>query len=87
MDAGVTGVAVSVDSLDQRYHDRFRRGAGALTETMAAVGRLQAAGLDFVVQTSLTRRNRGELAALAAWSAGAGEVLRVGSRSNSAHWW
>jgi AdoMet-dependent heme synthase len=27
-DAGVTGVAVSVDSLDERYHDRFRHGDG-----------------------------------------------------------
>ena len=29
-DAGVNGVAVSIDSLDARYHDRFRHGDGAL---------------------------------------------------------
>jgi hypothetical protein len=44
IDAGVTGVAVSIDSLDARYHDRFRHGAGALADTMAAVERLRAHG-------------------------------------------
>lgn len=72
--AGVTGVAVSIDSLDARYHDRFRHGGGALDDTLAAVERLRAAGLDFVVQTSLTRGNRHEIARLAAWAAERGAV-------------
>jgi AdoMet-dependent heme synthase len=72
--AGVTGVAVSIDSLDERYHDRFRHGGGALRDTIAAVERLREAGLDFVVQTSLTRGNRREIPALAAWSADRGAV-------------
>lgn len=66
--AGVTGVAISVDSLDARYHDRFRHGTGALRDTLAAVERLRDERLDFVVQTSLTRGNRREIAALAAWA-------------------
>ena len=73
-EAGVRGVAVSVDSLTERYHDRFRHGAGSLGETLAAVGRLRSAGLDFVVQTSLTRGNREEVAEIAEWAAGAGAV-------------
>ena len=73
-DAGVRGVAVSVDSLDARYHDRFRHGEGSLEQTMAAVERLRAHRLDFVVQTSLTRGNRDEIADLAAWAADAGAV-------------
>jgi radical SAM protein with 4Fe4S-binding SPASM domain len=72
--AGVTGVAVSIDSLDPRYHDRFRHGAGALADTLAAVDRLVEAGLDFVVQTTLTRGNRHEITALAAWAAAKGAV-------------
>jgi len=72
--AGVTGVAVSVDSLRERYHDRFRHGTGALADTLAAVGRLREARLDFIVQTSLTAGNRGELGELAAWAAEAGAV-------------
>jgi radical SAM protein with 4Fe4S-binding SPASM domain len=72
--AGVTGVALSIDSLDARYHDRFRHGDGALSETLAAVDRLRTHRLDFVVQTSLTRGNRAELPRLIAWAAEMGAV-------------
>jgi AdoMet-dependent heme synthase len=72
--AGVTGVALSIDSLDARYHDRFRHGDGALGATQDAVERLRARRLDFIVQTSVTRGNRHELAALAAWSNERGAV-------------
>jgi AdoMet-dependent heme synthase len=67
-DAGVTGVAVSIDSLDARYHDRFRHGAGALADTMTAVERLRTNRMDFIVQTTVTRGNRHELRALAGWA-------------------
>jgi radical SAM protein with 4Fe4S-binding SPASM domain len=73
-DAGVTGVAVSVESLDVKYHDRFRHGHGSLDATLAAVDRLVVHGLDFVVQTTLTRGNRRELPELVAWSAEKGAV-------------
>ena len=33
MKSGVKGVAVSIDSLSAKYHDRFRHGGGALSET------------------------------------------------------
>lgn len=72
--AGVTGVAVSVDSLDHRHHDNFRHGAGALEATSAAVGRLRNQRLDFIIQTTVTKGNRSELARLAAWSAEQGAV-------------
>lgn len=72
--AGVTGVALSVDSLSERYHDRFRHGTGALADTLAAVSRLRDARLDFVVQTTLTRGNRAEVREVAAWAAEAGAV-------------
>jgi AdoMet-dependent heme synthase len=72
--AGVTGVAISIDSLDARYHDRFRHGDGALADTLAAVDRLRAHRLDFIVQTSLTRGNRDELADIAAWADERGAV-------------
>ena len=73
-EAGVRGVAVSIDSLRPAYHDRFRRGGGALEETLAAVERLREARLDFVVQTSLTRGNREEIPELVAWSERKGAV-------------
>jgi AdoMet-dependent heme synthase len=74
MEAGVRGVAVSIDSLRASYHDRFRHGQGSLAQTMAAVERLGRHGLDFIVQTSLTRGNRAELPGLVAWSARMGAV-------------
>jgi radical SAM protein with 4Fe4S-binding SPASM domain len=73
-EAGVTGVAISVDSLSERYHDRFRHGTGALADTLAAARRLREAELDFVVQTTLTRGNRAEVRSLASWAAEAGAV-------------
>jgi radical SAM protein with 4Fe4S-binding SPASM domain len=72
--SGVRGVALSVDSLEERYHDRFRHGDGALADTLAAVERLRRARLDFVVQTTITRGNREELGQLVEWAAGAGAV-------------
>lgn len=72
--AGVTGVAVSIDSLRERYHDRFRHGGGALADTLAAVERMRAAKLDFVVQTTVTAGNRGEVREIAEWAAEAGAV-------------
>lgn len=72
--AGVRGFAVSVDSLDPTYHDRFRHGTGALEETVAAVDRIRDRGLDFIVQMTVTRGNRSELSDLADWAAGRGAV-------------
>jgi AdoMet-dependent heme synthase len=74
MRGGVRGVAISIDSLDPTYHDRFRHGDGALSDTLAAVERLREAELDFIVQSSLTRGNRGELRRLVDWAAEKGAV-------------
>ena len=74
MKAGVSGVAISVDSLRPEYHDRFRHGAGALEDTLAAIDRLREHELDFVVQTSLTQGNRQELSELVSWAADKGAV-------------
>lgn len=73
-DAGVSGFAISIDSLDARYHDRFRHGDNALADTVAAVERLKAHRLDFIVQTTITRGNRNELPTLAQWAAERGAV-------------
>lgn len=74
-DAGVSGVAVSIESLDPTYHDRFRRGGhGTLDATLRAVDRLGSLGLDFVIQTTVTRHNRPELPALVHWAAEQGAV-------------
>jgi len=73
-DAGVTGVAVSVDSLEPRHHDNFRHGAGSLAATTAALERLRRHRLDFIIQTMVTRKSRGELGSLVQWAAEQGAV-------------
>src|SRR5216117_1783823 len=72
--AGVRGVAVSIDSLRPSYHDNFRHGKGSLEATTLALGRLRAARLDFIIQTTATKGNRAELERLAQWSAEQGAV-------------
>lgn len=73
-EAGVTGFAVSVDSLEDQVHDDFRHGDGALKHTLASIERLREAELDFIVQTSITRENFHELEAMVAFSAEKGAV-------------
>jgi radical SAM protein with 4Fe4S-binding SPASM domain len=72
--AGVRGVAVSIDSLRPSYHDNFRHGKGSLDDTIAALGRLRSERLDFIIQTTATKGNRGELERIAQWSAEQGAV-------------
>ena len=72
--AGVTGFAVSVDSLTPKHHDNFRRGHGAFEATAAAIARLRTHRIDFIVQTTITKGNRGELQHLVQWAAGEGAV-------------
>ncbi|HUF28647.1 MAG TPA: radical SAM protein, partial [Gemmatimonadaceae bacterium] len=69
VDAGVSGVAVSVDSLEPRRHDAFRHGHGALAATRSAIERLRARRIDVVIQTTAHRGNRHEIGQLAAWAA------------------
>ena len=73
-EAGVSGVAVSVDSLEEARHDAFRGGAHALERTVAALERLRAHRLDFVVQTTATPDNAAEIPRLVEWAAGQGAV-------------
>ena len=72
--AGVSGFAVSVDSLDRRHHDNFRHGQGALAAATDAIARLRCQRLDFIIQTTVTRGNRAELPRLVAWAAEQGAV-------------
>jgi radical SAM protein with 4Fe4S-binding SPASM domain len=73
-DAGVSGVAVSVDSLEGARHDGFRGGAHALARTVSGLERLRAHRLDFVVQTTATPENVEEIPALVEWAAAQGAV-------------
>ncbi len=73
-DAGVSGFAISVDALDAKQHDAFRHGPGSLAAATAALERLRSHRLDFIVQTTVTKRSRSQLGKLAAWAAARGAV-------------
>jgi radical SAM protein with 4Fe4S-binding SPASM domain len=73
-EAGISGVAVSVDSLEEGRHDVFRGGARALERTTQALARLREHRLDFVVQTTATPDNAVEIPRLVAWAAEQGAV-------------
>lgn len=63
-DSGVKGVGVSVDSPTPAYHDRFRGLSGAWEKTMNGLDALRSAGLDFQIQFTVTKENRGGLRAI-----------------------
>jgi MoaA/NifB/PqqE/SkfB family radical SAM enzyme len=65
--AGLRGVGVSIDSVDADKHNAFRGIPKAWENTVAALGVMRERELPFLVETTITRFNRGEsLAALAA---------------------
>lgn len=60
-DAGLLGLGISLDSLDQDYHDQFRGYQGAWARTMAGIERCRDQQMDFQLHFSVTRRNSHEL--------------------------
>ncbi|GAB4525189.1 MAG: heme b synthase [Anaerolineales bacterium] len=69
MEAGVQGVALSLDSMRPDVHDAFRGRAGAWRATVASLPHLREAGLPFVLQTTVSLANLTELPRLIAFAA------------------
>ncbi len=63
-ESGVSGVGISLDSLNPEQHDAFRGVAGCWEKTVRGIRTCIAAGLPVVLQTTLTASNRGEIPAL-----------------------
>ncbi|MDP6428443.1 MAG: radical SAM protein [Rhodospirillales bacterium] len=59
--AGVSGVGISLDSLDPAYHDAFRGVPGAWARTMNAIDACRAEGLPYQLHFSVTDDNANEL--------------------------
>jgi radical SAM protein with 4Fe4S-binding SPASM domain len=64
-EAGVRGLALSLDALDAERHDGFRRVRGAWKNTVQGAKVLTETGLPFIVQTTVGRHNLDELEAIA----------------------
>jgi len=64
-DAGVRGLALSLDSLDPDVHDRFRGVRGAWRNTVNGARVLDAVGLPFIIQTTVGKHNVNQLEEIA----------------------
>ncbi|MFQ5344302.1 MAG: radical SAM protein [Anaerolineae bacterium] len=71
-EAGVQGVALSLDSLRPEAHDTFRGRPGGWQATVASIEHLREDGLPFVLQTTVSRANLEELPNLVAFAAETG---------------
>ncbi len=67
-DAGLSGVGVSIDSLDGQTHDSFRGLPGSLKDSIAGLQAAKEAGLNVQIQTTPTSANLGEIPAIAKWA-------------------
>ncbi|MDP6943757.1 MAG: radical SAM protein [Myxococcota bacterium] len=72
LEAGIRGVALSLDSLDPEAHDRFRQVEGAFQNTVDGAKILEEAGVPFIVQTTIGEHNIDDLADIAAMAFGLG---------------
>ncbi len=64
-EAGVRGMALSLDALDAERHDHFRRVRGAFGNTVTGSKILAKAGMPFIIQTTVGQHNHRELEGIA----------------------
>ncbi len=69
---GVSGISISLDSLDPAIHDAARSCTGAWEKAVSAIRRCSAGGLSVQVNTVVTARNANSFPALAEFSRGLG---------------
>jgi len=60
-EAGIQRVSISLDGATPESHDRFRGVVGAYTGAMEGITYLKEAGLDFQINTTVTKRNLEEI--------------------------
>ena len=57
VEAGIQRISVSLDGSSPETHDRFRQVKGAFEGTLKGIGLLKKAGLDFQINTTITKTN------------------------------
>jgi heme b synthase len=62
--AGIKRVSVSIDGADGASHDDFRRVTGAFAGSMKGIEAMKAAGMEFQINTTITRANLGQIGAI-----------------------
>ncbi len=71
-ESGISRVSVSLDGATAGTHDAFRCVDGAFDAALRGIRNLKAAGVEFQVNTTISRHNRAELPAIAALAADLG---------------
>jgi heme b synthase len=61
IDAGVRRVSISIDGLDAESHDDFRKVPGAFVAAMGGIEALKKVGLEFQINTTVTKANLGSI--------------------------
>jgi len=61
LDAGIKRVSISIDGLDAASHDRFRGVPGAFDGAMTGIEAMKQAGMEFQINTTVTRTNLGQI--------------------------
>lgn len=57
LESGIKRVSISIDGLDAESHDAFRGVSGAFEEAMAGITAMKKAGMEFQINTTITRVN------------------------------
>jgi heme b synthase len=63
-EVGVQRLSISLDGPDAESHDRFRGQEGAFQGALAGMAAARSAGLDFQINTTVTRGNLGDMQAI-----------------------
>ena len=61
VDAGIQRISVSLDGSSAETHDRFRQVEGAFEGTLRGIDFLKKAGMEFQVNTTITKTNLGQI--------------------------
>lgn len=60
-ESGVTGIGISLDSIVPERHDKFRGSPGAWDDTLNGIEACRRQGIEFQIQTTVTRENFHEI--------------------------
>jgi len=71
-DSGIKRVSISIDGADARQHDDFRKVPGAYEQALKGIECLRTGGMEFQVNTTVTRHNVGDLERILDLSVGLG---------------
>ena len=61
IDAGIMRVSISIDGLNAESHDKFRKVPGAFAGTMVGIEAMKKVGLEFQINTTITKANLGQI--------------------------